>query len=136
MLETIINAVKAKLQECGAHPVYSAFDNVPIERRDKGIFTVVDISSFESSAPIYSLYTVYIPYKAETEIRIIAPEHCSMTDIYRYYDKFIGEAAAGLYGLNGSLRGMTVKFDSNIRRLVLTAKLSLSGIIRSERSVQ
>lgn len=136
MLEAIINAVKAKLEECGAHPVYSAFDNVPLERRDRGIFTVADIISFESSAPIYSLCTVYIPYKAEVEIRVTAPENSSMTDIYRYYDKFIGAAAAGLSGLNGSLKGMTVKFDSNIRRLVLTAKISLSGIIRSERSIQ
>lgn len=132
MLETIINAVKAKLEENGADRVYSAFDNVPMESRKGGIFTVVDISSFESSAPIYSLYMVYIPYRAETEIRVTAPENCSMTDIYRYYDKFIGAAAAGS---NGSLKGMTVKFDSNIRRLVLTARLSLSGIIRSERSI-
>ena len=133
MLETIINAVKAKLEESGAYPVYSAFDNVSLESRKKGIFTVVDISSFESSSPIYSLYTVYIPYRAEVNIRITAPENCSMTDIYRYYDKYIGSAAAGL---NGSLSGMTVKFDSNIRRLVLTARLSLIGVIRSERSVQ
>lgn len=132
MLETIINAVKAKLEENGAHNVYSAFDNVRMESRSKDIFTVVDISSFESSAPIYSLYTVYIPYKAETEIKVTAPVNCSMTDIYRYYDKFI---AAALAGFNGSFKGMTVKFDSNIRRLVLTAKLSFSGIIRLERSV-
>lgn len=132
MLETIINAVKAKLEENGAHNVYSAFDNVRMESRSKDIFTVVDISSFESSAPIYSLYTVYIPYKAEMEIKVTAPENCSMTDIYRYYDKFI---AASLAGFNGSFKGMTVKFDSNIRRLVLTAKLSFSGIIRLERSV-
>ncbi len=132
MLETIINAIKAKLEENGADNVYSAFDNVNMESRSKSIFTVVDISSFESSAPIYSLYTVYIPYKAEAEIKVTAPENCSMTDIYRYYDKFIGTALAGF---NGSFKGMTVKFDSNIRRLVLTAKLSLSGIIRLERSV-
>lgn len=132
MLETIINAVKARLEENGAEHVYSAFDNVPMESRRRDIFTVVDISSFESSAPIYSLCTVYIPYRAETEIRVTAPEYCSMTDIYRYYDKFIGTAAGGF---NGSVKGLTVKFDSNIRRLVLTAKLSLSGIIRSERSV-
>lgn len=136
MLETIINAVKAKLEECGAVPVYSAFDNVPAEMRSKEIFTVVDICSFESSAPIYSLYTVYIPYKAETEIRVTAPESCSMTILYRYCDKFIGAAAAGLSGINGSINGMTVKYDSNICRLVLTAKLSLSGIIKTERSVQ
>lgn len=136
MLETIINAVKAKLEECGAVPVYSAFDNVPAERRGKEIFTVVEICSFESSAPIYSLYTVYIPYRAEAEIRVTAPESCSMTVLYRYCDKFIGAAAAGLSGINGSIKGMTVKYDSNISRLVLTAKLSLSGIIKTERSVQ
>ncbi len=136
MLETIINAVKAKLEECGAAPVCSAFDNIPAERRSKGIFTVVDICSFESSAPIYSLYTIYIPYRAEAEIRVTAPESCSMTELYRYCDKFIGAAAAGLSGMNGSIKGMTVKYDSNICRLVLTAKLLLSGIIKTERSAQ
>ena len=118
MFETIINAVKESLGEWGFAPVYSAFDNVPAERRSKGFFTVVDICSFESSAPIYSPYTVYIPYMAETEIRVTAPESCSMTEIYRYCDRFIGEAVAGLSGMNGSIKGMTVKYDSNICRLV------------------
>lgn len=136
MLETIIGAVIEKLKECGASPVYSAFNNISIERRGKGIFIVADICSFESSAPIYSLYTVYLPYRAEVEVRVTAPENYSAADIYRYYDRYIGTAVSGMSGLNGSLKGMTVRFDSNIRRLVLTAKVALSGIIRSERSVQ
>ena len=35
--------------------------------------------------------------------------------------------------LNCSLRKMTVRFDSNIQRLVLTIRLSASGMDRTER---
>lgn len=136
MLETIINAVKEKLTECGVSPVYSTFENISPERREKGIFTVTDICSFESSAPVYSLYTVYLPYKAEVEIRVTAPENYTAAQLYRYYDKYISTAIADISGQSGSLRGMTVKFDSNIHRLVLSAKVGLCGIIRTERSSQ
>lgn len=131
MLETIINSVKSELEKSGAANVYSAFDCVPIEKRAGGIFTVVDVCSFESSAPIYTLDTLYIPYKAGVAIKITAPADCSMTDIYSYYDRYIGTSIAGA---SGKLGGMTVKFDSNIHRLVMTVKVSLSGIIRAERS--
>lgn len=131
MLGTIINSIKSELEKVGATGVYSAFDNVPLEKRAGNIFTVVDICAFESTAPIYSLDTVYIPYTAAAAIRITAPESCTMTDIYTYYDKYISAAIAGA---SGNLSGMTVKFDSNIRRLVMTVKVSLSGIIKAERS--
>ena len=133
MLETIISSVKAELEKAGTPNVYSAFDNVPIEKRSGNIYTVVDICSFESSSPIYSLNTVYIPYKAGVSLRITAPESSDMTDIYSYYDRYIGASAAGA---SGSLSGMTVKYDSNIRRLVMTVKVSLSGIIRAERRTE
>ena len=131
MLETIINSVKSELEKAGATSVYSAFDCVPLEKRAGNIFTVVDICAFESSAPIYSLNTVYVPYTAVAALRITAPENCSMTDIYSYYDRYIG---ASVTGASGRISGMTVKFDSNIRRLVMTVKVSLSGIIKAERS--
>lgn len=132
MLETIINSIKAELEKAGTPNVYSAFDCVPIEKRTGNIFTVVDICAFESSAPIYTLDTAYIPYTAAAALRITAPESCSMTDIYSYYDRYIGTSVAGA---SGRLSGMTVKFDSNIRRLVMTVKVSLSGIVKAERSV-
>lgn len=90
----------------------------------------MDIGSFESSTPIYTLNTVYIPYKAEVSLRITAPEKCSADDIYRYYDSYISMITSGI---SGRLVGMTVKYDSNIRRLVMTVRISLGGIIRTER---
>lgn len=130
MLETIISTVKAELEKSGVPHVYSAFDCIPAGKRTGNIFTIVDIGSFESSTPIYTLNTVYIPYKAEVSLRITAPEKCSADDIYRYYDSYISTITSGI---SGRLVGMTVKYDSNIRRLVMTVRISLGGIIRTER---
>lgn len=92
------------------------------------------ISAFESSAPIYSPYTVYVPFKAEVEINVTAPENYSMVQLYSYYDENISKAVEDMSGLTCRLTKMSVKFDSNIRRLVLTVKLAASGITKIERS--
>lgn len=104
MLNGIISAVTEKLTEKGASPVYGAFDAVPADRKNSGIYTIVGVRSFESTTPIYSLTKIYLPFRAE------------------------------LSGLESFLKGISLKFDSNISRLVLTAVISASGTTKIERS--
>ena len=134
MLRDIIQDIISRLRAQDVTDVYSAFDAKAVERKGKGFFTVVGISAFESSAPIYSLYTVYVPFKAEVEINVTAPENYSMVQLYGYYDESISKAVEDVSGLTCRLTKMSVKFDSNIRRLVLTVKLAASGITKIERS--
>lgn len=133
MLNSIIEAVSAALRNAGAQPVYSAFDAVPAERKDKGIYTVVGIDSFESTAPVYSQYVVYIPFKSELSIKVTAPPAYPASVLCDYYSMHVAPAVEAISGLECSLKKLSVKFDSNIQRLVLSAVLSAGGITRIER---
>ena len=134
MLREIINNIIAKLEAGGVTDVYSAFDAKDIASKAKGIFTVVGIGGFESFSPIYSPYTVFIPFKTDIEMNITAPSKTSVTDIYTFYDEKIEPVISDMSGLTCNLSKMSITFDTNIQRLVLTAKLSASGITKTERS--
>lgn len=134
MMREILSGIIEKLVQKGADHVYSAFDARSVAGKGSGIFTVVGISSFESSSPIYSPYTVYIPFKSELEISITAPENYSLLSLYDYYDEKIAPAVFELSGLTCELSGMSVKFDSNIERLVMKVRISARGITKLERS--
>ncbi|SHM75007.1 hypothetical protein [Ruminococcus flavefaciens] len=134
MLRDIINDVISKLRACGIDAVYSAFDAADISKKEKELFTVVGIGGFESSTPIYSPSYIYIPFRADIEIRITASKNSSADDIFLFYDENIEPVIADMSGLTCSLSKMSIKFDSNIQRLVLTVVLSARGITKTERS--
>jgi len=134
MLNTIIDTVVSALRSAGAKPVYSAFDAVSVERKTKDIYTIVGVDSFSSTAPVFSQYVVYVPFKAEISIKAAAPPDTPASALFAYYSRYIAPAVGELSGLECSLKNLTVKFDSNIQRLVLSAVLSAGGITRIERS--
>ena len=134
MLKDIIDDIIEKFEEKEVSSVYSAFDGRSIERRGRSFFTVVGISGFESSQPIYSPYKVYIPFKAEIELNVTAPENSSVEALYEYYDRNIATVVFDMSGLTCRLSKMSVKFDSNIQRLVLCIRLAAGGITKIERS--
>ena len=134
MLSEIIDDIIERLAAASVFPVYSAFDARSLERKGSGFFTVVGISSFESSQPIYSPYTVYIPFKAELELNITAPESSSTEELYSFYDTDVAPVIFNMSGLTCRLSKMSIKNDSSIRRLVLCVKLSASGITKIGRS--
>ena len=134
MLREIIDDIIEKLAEADAAPVYSAFDARSTDSKGRSFFTVVGISGFEASQPIYSPYTVYIPFKTELELNITAPDSCPMEDLYNFYDTKVSPVIFDMSGLTCRLSKMSIKFDSSIQRLVLTVKLYASGITKLERS--
>lgn len=134
MLREIIDDIIEKLAENQVSPVYSAFDARALDRKGSSFFTIVGINSFESSQPIYSQYKVYIPFKAEIELTVAAPDSYSMTELYDYYDTDIAPVVFDMSGLTCTLSKMSVKFDNNIRRLVLSVRIAASGITSAERS--
>lgn len=134
MLRDIIDDIIEKLAENHVSPVYSAFDGRALDRKGRSFFTVVGISAFESSAPIYSQYMVYLPFKSEIELTVTAPDSSSAEELYEYYDDNIAPVIFDMSGLTCSLSKMSLKFDTNIQRLVLSVKLRVSGITKFERS--
>ena len=134
MLRQLMEEAASRLRESGASHVYSAFDAVDIQKKTRSIFTVIDVSAFESSTPIYSLSTVYLPFKAELSFRVTAPECWSMEQLYDYFDQYIAPAVEKMSDMNCSLRSVALKSDSNINRLVMNVRISAGGVIKTERS--
>lgn len=133
MINSIINEVAEKLSQKGVKQVYSAFDAVSVEKKSRDFFTVIGLDTFELQTPIYSEFTVFVPYKAVIDINVTAPERYSMQKLYGYFLDVIKPALTEISGSNCLVRKISMKHDSNINRLVLTAKLSVSGIDRVER---
>ena len=63
-MRDILNAFKVALLAAGNENVYLAFDALPV-RGKGGHFTVLGIKSFEATTPVYSQFTVFMPFRAE-----------------------------------------------------------------------
>ncbi|MDE5770426.1 MAG: hypothetical protein K2I06_02185 [Ruminococcus sp.] len=133
MIDGIISEIIEKLSQNGVTSVYSAFDAVSVEKKNRSFFTVVNLSSFELQTPIFSEFTAFAPYRADIDINITAPENYQMEKLYNYFSDNIQPAVMKFSGMNCSLRKVSIKHDSNINRFVLTARLSVSGINKFER---
>ncbi len=128
MLNTILSETVSLLNSNGIDTVYSVYDNIPIPSKGSGIFTVAGIDSFESSSPIHAEFRIFLPFKAEVGITLIAPLSCTMAELYSYFDTHIVPLAENPGSLSFSLKSAAMKTDSNIGRLILKAKFSVSGI--------
>lgn len=133
MIDSIIREIIEKLSQNGITQVYSAFDAVSVERKSRDFFTVVGLSSFELQTPIYSAFTIFMPYKADVDINVTAPESYPMQKLYEYFSDSVKPAVMEITGMNCLIKKISMKHDSNINRFVLTARLSVSGIDRLER---
>lgn len=133
MIKEILSNMVTRLTEAGVENICSAFDAYPIEKKGQ-VFTVIGIGAFETCAPIYSHFSVYLPFKTEIELNLTANKDLSMPMLYDYYCDNIEPVIMGMTDMNFSLKKMSIKFDSNIQRLVLNVRLSASGMNRMERS--
>lgn len=131
----IINKIKEKITENGTENVYSAFDAIPISAKGE-FFTVIGIKSFEYNTPVYSQYTIYMPFRAEIEIKILAPESSSMEKLCDYYESEISGTINKLSGLSSNISNISVKHDKNIGRLVLDVIVSVGGMKKTERETE
>lgn len=133
MLKTILSQIVSSLKSNGVSEAYTVFDAIPVSRKGE-IYTVASVEGFESTAPIYSDLRIFLPFKAEAGISVIAPVSAGMAELYDYFDSFILPIIEQMGSLTASLKSVSMKKDSNINRLVLKANLSVSGICQLERS--
>lgn len=136
MINSIINEVVEKLSASGLKEVYSAYDAVPVERKSRSFYTIIGLDSFESQQPVYSPETVFIPYKAEIFINVTAPESYSMRKLYEYFSGNIKPVIMENTGIDFYIKKVSMKHDTQISRLVLTAKISVTGIENYERNTE
>lgn len=134
MITSIINEIIQQISQDNTIPVYSAFDAVSLDRKNRSFFTVVGLNSFELQTPIYSEFIIFIPYKAEVDIDVTAPENYSLQSLYEYFSDKIKPSVTEISGINCSVKKISIKHDSNINRLVLNAKFSINGMDRLERN--
>lgn len=131
----IIKMIRNKFISDGIKNVYSTFDAVPLS--SKGKYSVlIGMKNFEYSTPVYSQYTIYMPFRAEIDIKILAPESSTMEEICNYYEQNVSESVNGLSGLNGSISGISIKHDKNIGRLVLSVAVSAGGMKKIQRETE
>lgn len=134
MLKTVVEKIHAELNSNGVENVYTCFDNIPISSKGNGIFTVVGVEEMESSAPIFSQYTIFLPFKAVASVSLIAPKNFSMAQLYQYWDDNIIPIIHNIASLTCGVKSITIKPDSNINKLTFKVKLSVSGIHQMTRS--
>lgn len=134
MLRTVLDRISQELENSGAENIYTSFDYIPIEKKGKDIFVVAGVENYESSAPIYSEYSIFLPFKSAASISLIAPQSTPMVKLYDYFDSIILPALKNMNSLTCSLSDVSMKNDTNINRMVLKARFRVSGISRLERS--
>jgi hypothetical protein len=132
-MTSILEQFKTAIESLGNDEVYTAFDALPVRTKARS-FTVVGIRSYEASAPVFSPTIIFLPFKAEVEINVYARESEPMTALYTYFETYVRPAIDAVSGTTGRLCRLSMKHDSNLRRLVLTAGVSVSGIRRIERA--
>lgn len=130
----IINTIKQVLVNNGAENVYSSFDSLPIEAKGS-FFTVIGIKKLEYSKPVYSEFTIYMPFRTEIEISILAPLSTSIDKMYSYYKSKVRDSIQNMAELNTCtcISDISVKQDKNIGRFVLKVTVSADGIRKIER---
>lgn len=136
MLKTVTDAVTSALRNAGITEVYTAFDNIPVKGKggSNGLFAVVSAGALKTSAPLYSPYTVFVPFEAEAELSLLAPLKTGLYSLFCCFEEAVLPALTAPDGPCISVKGITAGRDSNLSRLVMKIKLSVSGISRIERS--
>lgn len=133
MLKNVLNKITAELRSNGVENVYSCFDTIPISSKGNDIFTIVGIEGLESSSPIFSPSTVFLPFKAEVSVSAAAPKSFTMAQLYTYCDENIIPVIKNIASLSCSIRNLSIKPDSSINKLTLKIKIQVSGIHRFAR---
>lgn len=133
MINLIINKIIENLSGNGIKNIYSAYDAKSAEKKGKDFYILAGLESLEMHKPIYSEITLFVPYEAEISLNITAPENYSMQKLYEYFSEKIKPAVMDFPEIDCYIKKITMKHNSQINRLVLCVRLSVSGIEKSER---
>lgn len=123
----ILKELQQALIDNGCENVYLAYDALPVEKKGK-FFTVIALRNYESTVPVYSYTMRYIPFSAELEINVTAPEGSTMEELCNYYDEKIRDTMLKIAGSRCYVNRLNLNADKKINRLVLTAVITVGGM--------
>ena len=130
VLDTLTEALRAE----GERNVFTAFDALPAEHKGR-FFTVAGIRKMDIGRPVYSPGNVYIPFTAQAEIRLLAPESAGSAALLDHFTGCTESALEDMSDMRCRLTDLTMKQDSSLGRLILCAGFEVSGLSIRERSV-
>lgn len=133
MLETVMKKVSDALKSAGEIPVYTVFDNIPIDSKSEIPFTVISVDRFESTPPIYGYNSVFVPYTATVGISLIAPLGADVPGLYSFADRRILPVIGKIGGLQCKFGSISLKKDSNLNRMVMKIDFTAQGIKKISR---
>lgn len=131
----ILNELKQALTDNGCENVYLAYDALPVEKKGK-YFTVIALRSFETTVPVCTIDMTCIPFTAELEINVTAPERSTMEELCNYYDEKIRDAVVNISGMSSYMSRLTLNADKKINRLAITAVMKVCGMRRISKEEQ
>ncbi|MDE6035756.1 MAG: hypothetical protein K2G36_07600 [Ruminococcus sp.] len=134
MINKIIDEVIEKLSAKGLKEVYSEYDAIPADRKSRQFYIIIGSDTFESQQPVYSPANIFLPYKAVISVRVTAPENYSMNKLYEYFSGNVKPVIMENTGTDFYIKRVSMKHDTQISRLVLTAEISVTGIEKYERN--
>lgn len=132
MINTIINNIRDLLISSDYKAVYSAFDSIPYYSKGNETSTYIGLPEFETRNPVYALNTIFIPFSAVAEISVNAPADSSAEKLFAFFTGYI------IPRLNNSdyhiydVKKITLKPDTNLKKLVLKCDFRISGVFRKE----
>lgn len=125
--------VSDALKRAGEIPVYTVFDNIPLDKKSEIPFTVISVDRFESASPIYGYNSVFVPYTATVGISLIAPLGVDVTELYSFADMRILPVIGKIGGLQCKFGNISLKKDSNLNRMVMKIDFTAQGIKKISR---
>lgn len=128
MLETIMQTMKTKLQsKDNSMPVYTAFDAIPVIKKEHDGFIVLNIEECKASVPIVHDTKNYYPIKATLSVTILMPPETETAVLYQRFNKFILPEMLKTDCTFISFQTKSPSIDKLLRKQTLIALFSVNG---------
>lgn len=125
----ILNEIKSSLVEAGIDNVYFGFENIDKVSIGSYIITI-EPNKYESMTPVYSQHTIFIPFRAEFKVMLSDLERCRISQVHDNFEKKVLPIINGIPGLSIHLSDSIMKYNENMKCIVLIANMKVSGVQR------
>lgn len=134
MLKKIVSEVIDCIKGGEVKDVFPAFDGTLLENKPKSVVTFIGVKNLTVDKPIFSYDNYFCPFEAEISVSVTAPQWCGAYTLYDFFSNVVIARLVDSAYIFGGIKNLSVKFDSTINRLVLSADIAVSGCETIERS--
>lgn len=133
MLNKILSDIIGCIKGNDINYVFSTYDGKNVEKKPNDIVITVGIGEFNMKKPVYSDEYSSYPYKITAEISITAPYWCSADRLYEILCNVVIDRLTASDMNFDSIKSVSVKNDSKLKRIVYNSEIMLSGIYSIKR---